>query len=731
MTVQRDDTTKVRYDRPDRPCPVCSGHSRGCSETTDGAVRCRIGPVNPTAWRCVYIPPADGFGLYRPLDPRAMPATTPPAPASLTSPKPTKAIDWTNRAATYMGRMSAAYARRLADHLELPVECIAALDVGFISHGPEGTTYSFPEYDGAGVVTGIGTRLVPHGHGPAVKRCQIGSRRGLTLPLGWHERATARGVLFLVEGPTDVLAMSHVGLPAVGRPSNAGGVKELVVLLTGLPTGTGVVFVGERDRKEDGRWPGLDGPKVAADVLAGLLGRPVRVTLPPPGHKDSRDYLAARLLAGETGAVEVGQEYERLLLASAEGWHAHPPAVAPHAASDADAAYPFDLIPSDEFASGDYRPEWLIQNVLVRGEPGTVAGPSKALKTSLLVDAAVSLAAGVPFLGDPKFSAPHPRRVVMASGESGKSTLQDAARRVSRSKGLELQSLGKSLHWLFTLPVLSDVRSVRALAARLAGVQADVVLIDPFYLCLGEADARNLMEVGNVLRPVAEILAKAGTTLVLAHHANRQLPVGQPMELTHLMFSGLEQFTRQFLLINRRSFYRSDGRHELVMRVGGSAGHSGLYHLDVDEGVMNAQFGGRHWTPVVREASEAAAQAATERETKAGDKAVAKMHHSQAKVLNAIDGIVTPGVLAASMNAICETGRMGRTTVREAIDGLIEAGKLVEQKVEVRSGKGGKTVSKCRGWRRPDSDGVIDDDPLTGQRVNPAVQPVIPFDPPD
>lgn len=240
-----------------------------------------------------------------------------------------------------------------------------------------------------------------------------------------------------------------------------------------------------------------------------------------------------------------------------------------------DQAYRFDLIPSDEFALGDYRPEWLIQNVLVRGEPCTVAGPSKALKTSLLVDAGVSLAAGVPFLNDAKFPVPYRRRVVIASGESGKSTLRDAARRVSRSKGLELRSLGKSLRWLFTLPVLSDVRSVRALAAKLAGVQADVVLIDPFYLCLGEVDAKNLMEVGDVLRPVTETLAKAGTTLVLAHHANRQMPVGQPMEQTNLAFSGLEQFTRQFVLINRRTLYRGDGRHELVMRMGGSAGHGG------------------------------------------------------------------------------------------------------------------------------------------------------------
>ncbi len=183
MTAQRDNTTKVRYDRSDRPCPVCGGYIKGCSGTTDQAIRCRIGPVGQTAWKCVSTPAAgDGFSLYRHQDPLAMPATTRPKPSTATQPKPTRASDWTKRAATYKARMNAAYARRLADHLGLPVECLAALDVGFISVGPEGTTYSFPEYDGAGVTCGISTRLVPHGPGPAVKKCLLHSRRGLTLP---------------------------------------------------------------------------------------------------------------------------------------------------------------------------------------------------------------------------------------------------------------------------------------------------------------------------------------------------------------------------------------------------------------------------------------------------------------------------------------------------------------------------------------------------------------------
>ncbi len=728
MFAHRDNTTRVRHDRPERACLVCGGHTRGCSTTNDGAVRCRIGSLNSDAWKCVYLPAADGFGLYR----RLLVPTTGDQPAKPAMPAPSRAkstrpANWAKRVATYTARMSDTYARRLADHLGLPVECVAALEVGFICGGPGGVTYSFPEYDGIGAVCGISTRLVPHDPGPAVKKCLTGSRRGLTLTRDWRQRTEARRVLFIVEGPTDVLAMSAAGLPVVGRPSNTGGVKGLAVLLAGLPDDTELVFVGERDQKEDGRWPGLDGPRASASELAGRLGRPIRVTLSPAGHKDSREYIAARLRDGGADLTEIGGEFERLLLSSPECTLVRPAVPVPGAADDAPCR--FELIASDKFASGDYRPEWLIQHVLVRGQPGTVAGPSKSLKTSLLVDAAVSLAAGSPFLNHEPFAVPHRRRVVIASGESGMSTLQETANRVCRSKGLDLGSLGRSLHWLFTLPVLSDMRSVLELAKVLVGVQADVILLDPFYLCLGLVDATNMMEVGNVLRLVAETLAKAGITLILAHHANRKLPAVQPMELTHLAFAGLEQFARQFLLLNRRTKYRSDGHHELLMRVGGSAGHGGLYDLDVEEGVMDARFGGRCWTPTVREAREAAAQGAAEREVKAGQKAAADMQHEQARVLRAIDGIVDATRPAATLNAICESAGMGRVKVERAVAGLMDDGKLVEQAVEVKSGRGGKTVTKRPAYRRPDADGGID--PSAIQRVNPAGQPVSLFDPPD
>ena len=45
--------------------------------------------------------------------------------------------------------------------------------------------------------------------------------------------------------------------------------------------------------------------------------------------------------------------------------------------------------------------------------------------------------------------------------------------------------------------------------------------------------------------------------------------------------SGIGEWARQWLLLQRRCPYQSDGNHELWMRCGGSAGHAGLYAVDI------------------------------------------------------------------------------------------------------------------------------------------------------
>lgn len=260
------------------PCPVCGTGSKGCSATTEGLYFCRGEPNDPNEWRQV----ADNgtFVSYRKFDRSNTRSEHKPGPKG--NPGPSK--DWAAETERFAG-LTDPSRQQLADCLRLPADALAALRVGW-----DGAAWTFPECDGGGRIVGI-SRRYPDGK----KSFHKGGERGLTLPAEWNDR---RSTLFVVEGPSDVLAMSHAGLYCVGRPSNTGWADPLAVLLKGWPKGRGLVVVGENDRKPDGSWPGRDGAVKVAAALAAKLGRPVPFAFPPSGVKDVREWLTADSHAG-------------------------------------------------------------------------------------------------------------------------------------------------------------------------------------------------------------------------------------------------------------------------------------------------------------------------------------------------------------------------------------------------------------------------------------------------
>jgi hypothetical protein len=255
---------------------------------------------------------------------------------------------------------------------------------------------------------------------------------------------------------------------------------------------------------------------------------------------------------------------------------------------------------------------WLVEHCLVAGQPCVVGGPKKTLKTSVVIDLAISLGTGTPFLNH--FDVPARVRAAVLSGESGAAGIQDAARRVAAAKDVSLEK-GCWVDWCFRLPRLNRRSDRRLLANYLADRGTRVVVIDPLYLCLLDGtkglSAANLYEVGPLLRQAAEACLDAGATPVFVHHATkggtRRAGGAEPLDLDDLAFSGIGEFARQWLLLCRRRPYQpGTGDHQLLLNAGGSAGHSACYEVDVREGVLAADFSGRRWKVTVRPAGERA-----------------------------------------------------------------------------------------------------------------------------
>ena len=309
-------------------------------------------------------------------------------------------------------------------------------------------------------------------------------------------------------------------------------------------------------------------------------------------------------------------------------------------------SYRFEAIDSSTFFTTDYRLEWLVKRLLVRGQPGVFGGPKKALKTTIEMDLAITLASATPFLGH--FDVYRPCRVVMISGESGEAVMQETGRRICAARGIDPTTLG--VFWSFRLLQMANVLDRDRLSAGPQEIGAAVVIIDPLYLCLLAGvnarglEAGNLFQMGPLLLDLARACLDVGCTPLLSHHAGGQKMSNrkaEPMELEDLAFAGIQEFARQWVLLNRRKpFDPETGSSRLWLSGGGSAGRSGCWGLDMEEGVLADDFTGRKWEVTVTKASATRNEEAEQGDGKKAEQNARQDKSDDARILNALDRLV-------------------------------------------------------------------------------------------
>ena len=185
--------------------------------------------------------------------------------------------------------------------------------------------------------------------------------------------------------------------------------------------------------------------------------------------------------------------------------------------------------------------------------------------------------------------------MLFLSGESGMATLIDTVDRVCASKGILRTDL-KNLFISEFVPRFDNDRHLDGVARAFDETGVELAIVDPTFLAMPGYDAGNLFIQGEMLRGMGDVCVQHGVTLVLIHHFKKRKQKNQrdndPPDMTDLTWSGFSEWMRQWLLVNRREDYiPGTGEHKLWLSIGGSAGHGGLWGLDLDEGVKPH----RHW----------------------------------------------------------------------------------------------------------------------------------------
>jgi hypothetical protein len=169
-----------------------------------------------------------------------------------------------------------------------------------------------------------------------------------------------------------------------------------------------------------------------------------------------------------------------------------------------------------EVATMGTRP-WLVRGLWPGDAYGVLGGEDKSGKTWAQLDLAVSVAAGVPFLG--RFDCPNPGPVTLFLGEGGMAGMVRRLEAICEHKNLVLADLPLRLE--FKAPNLARQEHLDVIAKDLADHPPRLVGLDPLYLMTGGRSGSNLNEMGEVLSGPQGICEDYGAALTVAHHWNK------------------------------------------------------------------------------------------------------------------------------------------------------------------------------------------------------------------
>lgn len=183
---------------------------------------------------------------------------------------------------------------------------------------------------------------------------------------------------------------------------------------------------------------------------------------------------------------------------------------------------------SELLSNLSHYPGWLVEGFWTRKSHGIVSGEPKAFKSTLVLDLAISVASGKPFLN--KFQVIERGPVLVVQNENAGWIMKDRVVKIKAHKGL----LGKisyskdtiSAVWPKELPIyyvnqqgfsFSDPVHRDILEQLLETTKPKLAIFDPLYLMF-EGDISQSKDLSPILSWLLAIKEKYNTSILLIHH---------------------------------------------------------------------------------------------------------------------------------------------------------------------------------------------------------------------
>jgi hypothetical protein len=161
-------------------------------------------------------------------------------------------------------------------------------------------------------------------------------------------------------------------------------------------------------------------------------------------------------------------------------------------------------------------PEELIKGVVHKGTKIVIGGGSKSFKTWVQIDAALSVAYGLSWMGRETLSG----RVLFINFEIKPSFFQKRIKAVCEAKGIQ-QIEGRLDIWNLRGYGASYTELIPLIIARIKEMNYALVIIDPIYKLYGNVDENSANEVANLMNGLERVCVETDAAVMFGAHYSK------------------------------------------------------------------------------------------------------------------------------------------------------------------------------------------------------------------